>query len=139
MPRDIHLKPIICKALDTVNAFRDQYNVHSEEVETIDEIYREFVDEIDPHLNDFQEYQKRLTGEISKNIDTDAIEEVISSIFEAEEPNQLNERSDRVREVQNALFWDNISHLVGYLEKLSGEVDKYKVDETDTDSSTGGY
>ncbi len=138
MPRSIRLKPLIKKAIDNVTSFREEYeeSLNSDDPETdISVSYQSFVENLQSNLEDFQDYRKnQLNGVRSKNIDDELLEDVVSSIFNLEQNENIGEKSERVRQIQNALFWEAIKDFEGKLEYLEDEAEHLKIDEVDTDS-----
>lgn len=137
MPRNILLKPLIQSARNNLAAFLEEYeeSLNSDDPETnIADSYQSFVDNLHKNLEDFQDYrQNQLNDADKKHIDDELLEDVVASIFNIEETENIGERSELVRQIQNALFWEAIKDFEGQLEYLEDEAENLKVDEVDTD------
>jgi uncharacterized FlaG/YvyC family protein len=139
MPRNIKLKPLITRTRETVASFEQEYlkSQSSENAENdIDETYQSFVEDLHRNMEEFQDYRNFQLNEVNpKSVDDELLKEVVESIFNIEKNGNINEKSDRVRQIQNALFWDAIKDFQWQLESLEDEAN-HKIDDVDTDSSS---
>ncbi|MEM1282555.1 MAG: hypothetical protein AAGG81_03290 [Chlamydiota bacterium] len=133
MPRSFKLKPLINDALDNISSFRQEYenSLSSEDPENeIDDSYHSFVENLHRNLEDFQDYRNhQLNEDDPKCVKDEMLESIVSSIFNIEENESILERSERVQQIQNALFWDAIKDIEGQLQYLDEEVEKLKLDD----------
>lgn len=136
MPKSLKLKPLIASTKKHLSEFREQYKSDDSE-NNISDSYDIFVTNLHKDNEDFKEYRDSLLNETSiQKVDSDRLEEIMESIFNLEKPESIKERSDRVRQIQNSLFWEAIQDFEESLEKLEKEATKLKVDDVDSDSSS---